>query len=313
MEIAITGAGGYLGSALVRKHLERGDAVRALLRASAKATPDPRARVFRGDLAHPDAIPDEFLERADVLYHCAAELSREALMHAVNVAGTRVLAERARGRVRHWVQVSTVAVYGRPRECVITEESPVRPADLYARTKAEAETVVAEASRGEFSYTVLRPSGIFGPNMRNESLYRLISTLDRGLFFFVGGRGATMNCVHEGNVVHALLLCAARTEARRRVYNLSDDRVLEHFIAVLCRELGKPAPRLRVPEALARTLASLLRLASSFPLTKSRLDALTSRVLYPTTRIEQELGYRCVKPLEDGLAELVAEWQRRAQ
>lgn len=313
MEVAITGAGGYLGSALVRKHLERGDAVRALLRASTRGTPDPRIRVFRGDLAHPEAVPIEFLEGADVLYHCAAELSREGLMHAVNVRATRTLAERARGRIGRWVQVSTVAVYGRPRQCVITEESPLQPSSLYARTKAEAECVVAEASRGEFSYAILRPSGIFGPSMKSASLYQLISALDRRLFVFMGEPGAIINCIHEANVVHALLLCATRPEARERCYNLSDDRPIEHVVAILCRELGKPAPRLRLPESVAKVLTVLSRRVPSFPLTEASLDVLTRRIHYSTSRIENELGYRSVKPLEEGLGELVSEWRARTR
>jgi hypothetical protein len=44
-----------------------------------------------------------------------------------------------------------------------------------------------------------------------------------------------------------------------------------------------------------------------------RVDALTSRVQYPGARIERELAYRCVKPLETGLAELVSEWRRSAR
>lgn len=312
MEIAVTGASGYLGSALVRKHLERGDAVRALLRASAGAVPDPRARVFRGDLAHPESIPADFLEQADVLYHCAAELSREAVMHAVNVAGTHALAERARGRIGHWVQVSTIAVYGRPREGIITEESPVRPAGPYASTKAEADRVVAEASRGAFSYTVLRSAGIFGRGMRNPSLYDLISALDAGRFFFVGNAGAAANYIHEDNIVHALLLCGTLPPARQRVYNLSDYGTLEQMITLLCGELDKPVPWLRIPESPARMIASLSRLVPAFPLTPSRVDALTTRVRYPNTRIERELGYRRIKSLEDGVVDLVSEWRRRS-
>src|SRR5262245_33179783 len=162
MEIAITGASGYLGTVLIRSHLARGDVVRALLRPSSQPPADARVRVFRGDLCRPDEIPVEFLENADAVYHCAAELAREELMHAVNVEGTRALAARARGRVGHWVQVSTVAVYGRPGTGAMTEASPLCPADSYAKTKAEAEAAVTEASRGEFGCSVLRASAIYG-------------------------------------------------------------------------------------------------------------------------------------------------------
>lgn len=312
MEIAVTGATGFIGAALVRKHLERGDSVRILVRKPPAGGPETTAaRVFHGDLTRPDTLPEDFLARADVLYHCAAEVSRENLMPAVNAEGTRHLAALANGRVAHWVQVSTVAVYGAAREGVITEESALSPASSYGSTKAEAERIVAAAAK-DFTFSVLRLSNVFGPGMRTSSLHRLIDAVDRGWFAFIGSVGAGANYVHVDNVVEALVRCATMPAARGRAYNVSDHCTFEHFIAVIAEELGKPPPRARIPEIVARSISVLARIFPFYPLTSSRVDAQTARVRYATDRIESELGYRHVMPIDVGLRELVSEWKRKA-
>jgi len=70
-------------------------------------------------------------------------------------------------------------------------------------------------------------------------------------------------------------------------------------------------PRLRLPEWTIRLSVKLLGNLPKFPLTKARVDALTGRAIYSTTKIEHELGYRHIVSMEAGLIELTKSWQRR--
>lgn len=307
MRVAITGAGGYLGAMLVRAHAARGDMVQALARDAAGIPAAPGVTAIGVDLIDAGAVPLSFFERVDVLYHCAAEIGDESLMPAVNVEATRALVSRARGQVRHWVQLSSLSVYGNPRSGVVTEDSPLDPASLYAHTKREADALVAEQAQGAFSYTIVRPSSIIGRGMRNRSLYALVDAVARRRFAFIGAPGAIGNYVHEENILEALLACGTRGEARHRIYNVSQNCTIERMIATIASALGMAPPRARIPEPLARALAWAGRAAPGFALTPGRVDALTSRVEYPTDRIERELGYRSRKSVEDALRDLVAE------
>lgn len=309
MKIAITGAGGYIGSLLLRAHAARGDTVHALARDASKLPALPGVTGFAGDLSAPESLPAAFVDQADVLYHCAAELEREGEMHAVNVEGTRALLALAHGKVGHWVQVSSIAVYGKPRAGVVTEGTGIEPVDVYGTTKAAADALLAQQPQSAFTYTVLRPSGVIGLHMRNRSIHNLVSALDRGLFFFIGPPGATVNYVHEQNVVDALVLCATRREARQRIYNLSQDCAMEHVIRVLAEAIGREPPRVRLPENVARLAALLSRAVPGFPLSTGRVDALTSRVAYPATRIERELAFRPRTSIDEGLRELARQWK----
>jgi nucleoside-diphosphate-sugar epimerase len=268
----------------------------------------PGVTRYGADITRSDNIPDDFFQGADVLYHCAAEIAREPLMRPVNVEATRALLSRARGSVARWVQVSSLSVYGTPRETVITEESPLRPATLYARTKCEADALVATLAEGAYSYSIVRPSGVIGPNMRNRSMYGLISAVDHRRFCFIGTPGAIGNFVHERNMVDALILCATHPQAKQRTYNVSQNCRIEQMIDAIAAALGRARPRIRIPETLARLAAQVGRIAPGFPLTPGRVNALTSRVEYPTNRIERELGYRHGHSIEDGLRELTRLW-----
>jgi nucleoside-diphosphate-sugar epimerase len=97
--------------------------------------------------------------------------------------------------------------------------------------------------------------------------------------------------------------------ARGRVYNLSDHRSIEDFAGILADALGKPRPRLRLPEGPVRLAVRTLGRLPGFPLTESRIAALTSRVVYAATRVERELGYSHTASMEDALSLCVGRWK----
>ena len=121
MKIAITGGTGFIGRKLVIHHLEQGHEVRVLSRRPSDSK-DLSASVlwFHGDLSATLEL-QSFVDCADVLYHCAGELSDETRMKEVHVEGTKRLIRAAVGRVRRWVQLSSVGAYGKKLEGVITE------------------------------------------------------------------------------------------------------------------------------------------------------------------------------------------------
>lgn len=143
---------------LVQRHLDRGDMVRVLSRKAVDGMPEA-ARVYHGDLSSDTQNPAGFADGADVLYHCAAEIHEPKRMIEVNVEGTRRLIRTARGRIGHWVQLGSIAVYGAPHSGVITEETSFQPIDVYGYSKAEADRLVIETAReGGFSCSIVRPS-----------------------------------------------------------------------------------------------------------------------------------------------------------
>lgn len=310
--IAITGATGFIGRRLVERHLAAGNEVRFLTRNPHSLSTFAGATGYLGDLTKPEKSMQDFVQDVDVLYHLSAELLDPSRMWEVNVDGTRNLLEIAAPRVDKWIQLSSTGVYGAKDNALITELSPIVPNNSYEKSKAEADRLVTEFSASRsLPAIVLRPSTVYGPGMPNQSLFQLISVINRGLFFFVGKPGATTNYVHVENVVDALMLCADAPITNKLVtYIVSDYCSLEELVEVIALESGRPVPKMRLPTSLARSLAAIGEKVPGIPLKQSRVDALTGRVVYSSLLISEELGYRNRISMQEGFKELVLAWKK---
>lgn len=309
MIVSITGGTGFIGAGLVAHHCALGDEVRIVSRRAISQIPFADAvQLFHGDLARDDLDLREFVAGANILYHCAGELSDTGRMSALHLQGTSRLIKAAEGNVGRWVQLSSVGVYGRHKSGIVTEDTPLGPVGMYEMTKAASDELVLQAAAsGAFALSILRPGNVFGPQMRSRSLFQMIEMIERGLFFFIGKPGARLHLVSVKNIVKALELCGRLPEAAGRTYIVADSNTVEACVSTLANALGKPLPRMRVPELPARLLAHL----PGLPLSAARIDSLTSTSRYSSVRIERELGYQPVTSTAEGLQEMVAVWQAR--
>ena len=300
MKIVITGASGFIGQLLLKKHLDLGDEVHVLSRKESNVFGIyPNLFHHKCDLLDLENVEEFFID-TDVLYHCAAEIRDESKMQSVNLDGTVNLLQASFGKVKHWVQLSSVGVYGPIDSGTVSESHSYNPINQYEKTKLQSDLVVMQsAKKNGFTYTLIRPSNVFGAEMTNASLFQLIKMIDAGYYFFIGLKGASANYVPAPNVVEALFLAATHPRAKNEIYTI------EHFVAVIAKELGKPLPRLRIPLVFIKLIVGMLAVFPQNPLTISRVKALTNRSLYLTTKIEDELGYKAVVSTETALAELV--------
>lgn len=292
LRIAVTGGTGFIGAALVRALLERGDDVSVLTREFQVQSSIPGCRYFVGDLERGE-VPCSFLEGVDILFHCAAEYVRKDRIESINVKGTQMLLEIAEGRVAKWVQLSSVGVYGPQRSGLVSEGTAYRPINSYEISKLEADQlIISHCSKMGIPYSILRPSNVFGVGMKNNSLRALTQLIAKRLFFYIGSKPAMMNYIHVEDVVSALLLCGTRQEANGKVYNLSNDCLLSELVDAVADTSGVDRPKLRVPEYSLRWIVKTIEPFLSLPITTSRIDALTSTAEYSIKKISDELSYR---------------------
>ena len=310
MKVAITGATGFIGKLLVQKHLSLGDEVHVLSRRKKDNIEfSDKVKLHHGDLSDVNSL-NHFLNNIDVLYHCAAEIRDESKMKLVNVVGTKNLIKAASGKIKHWVQLSSVGVYGPIYSGNISEEQHYNPINEYERTKLESDLLVLEGSdNNNFTYTFVRPSNVFGSEMRNESLFQLIRTIGNGLYFFVGSKGASANYVPVENVVEAIYLAGTNPNAKNKIYNISSWTTIENFIGNIAKELGKAEPKIRVSIIPIKLIAKITSFIPKNPLTLARVKALSNRTVYETFKIEKELGYKPVESVEAAIIKLVEKYK----
>jgi nucleoside-diphosphate-sugar epimerase len=314
MIVGISGGTGFVGRRVVEQHVARGDRVRVLSRSGPGAPGGPAgAEWYPGDLASGPEPLAKFVDGLDVLYHCAGETRDETRMRATNVRGTENLLAAAAGRIGHWVQLSSVGVYGPRPAGIVTEDTVLAPAGEYEVTKTEAEQLAARRSAsGGFSCSTLRPCNIMGVGMRDRSLYAMVSLVKRGVFFHIGTGRAILNYVHVDDVARALVLAGTSPAARGGTFNLARQITVDAFAAAIADALGVPAPRLRLPEAPVRLLAAMTAWLPRNPLSIGRIEGLTGTTVYTSERICRRLGFACSRSIEDGLREIVADWRAAA-
>jgi nucleoside-diphosphate-sugar epimerase len=314
MIVAITGGTGFVGRGLVLRHLAMGNIVRLLSRQPIAKLGTVEIPVsHQGDLTNENFDLCSFVDGADVLYHCAGEIVSQPKMRLLHVLGTQKLIQAASGRIGKWVQLSSVGAYGPQHDGVVTEVTPPNPFGVYEKTKLDSDNLVSKAiQENAFLGTILRPSNVFGVSMNNQSIYHLITMIQQGLFFFIGKPGASANYIYVDNIVEGLVLCGEKAEGKGEIYNLSDYCFIEEFVSIIAENLGKPCPRLRLPGSAVGFAAKIFEKIPGFPLTSSRVAAFLNRAVYPTKKIEQELGYSHLVSIEEGLVKLIAEFKRRA-
>jgi nucleoside-diphosphate-sugar epimerase len=306
MNIGITGATGFIGELLVQKNIEMGNIVHILSRKNTFS--NDKVIMHQGDLNNVESLVP-FLQSLDILYHCAAEISDESMMKQTNVNGTLNLIEALKGKNLHWVQLSSVGIYGPISEGIVNENQSANPANEYEITKyASDQAVIAAANKGVFTYTIIRPSNVFGVSMRNKSIFDLVKAIDKGYYFFIGKRGASANYVTVEDVVESLILAAHNNAARNKTYIISNWCTIEEFVGVISSKLSKSIPWFRMPKSLLLVLAQLTAFMPRNPLTAGRVHALTNKTIYSTSKIERELGFKSVMSIQDGLAQLVSKY-----
>lgn len=197
-------------------------------------------------------------------------------------------------------------MYGTVQHGIITEQQKLNAQNHYERSKLTSDLLLIDAGKDLFfKYTILRPSNVFGADMSNQSLYKLIGAVDKGHFFFIGRAEANANYIHVENVVEALVLISQSENTHGKVYNVSDVVSLKQFIKFIADNLQKTTPKVHVPYFLMKALGIIGNFVPKSPLKLSMVNALTNQASYSTKYIENDLGYKPSVSIEEGIKDMV--------
>ena len=243
MRIAVTGAGGFIGSALTQMLAGEGHEVLPL---------------SRNDLSDPDFSGVETIVHCAALAHrTGAERPDAAAFDAVNHRLAVELAVKAKAAgVRRFVFVSTIyTIAGNPSP--LTPDMPLNPRDDYGRAKAKAEADLLAVSGIEI--VIARPVLVYGPGAR-ANLKALIKLCDSGLPLPFGLANNRRSFVSLENVARALtfLSLAPAHKVAGCVFHLAEPqpRSTKELVTKLRAALGKPSRLLPLPPVFMRLLLS---------------------------------------------------------
>lgn len=211
----VTGGTGFLGSAIVRLLVARGDAVRVLARGRTGTSVPAGVEMVRGDIAEEGAAA-RAAAGCDVVFHTAALAGiagPEADYVRANVEGTRRVVEAClRHGVKRLVHTGSPSVVfdGSDMEGVDESVPLAKRFDAaYPRTKAEAECLALAADGPDLSVTVLRPHLIWGPGDRHL-VPRILARARAGKLRRVGDGTNRVDWIYVDNAADAHLAAADR-------------------------------------------------------------------------------------------------------
>ena len=322
--LVVTGATGLLGNALLRGLAAQGAApVRALVRPTSDLTALAGLDVetVQGDLRDRSSLLAAFAG-ADVVFHLAGivSIARGGLprLQETNVEGTRnVLAACREAGVRRLVYCSSIHAFVVPSGgACLSEASPIDPGrtqGAYDQTKAEATLLVLDAVRQGLDAVLVFPTGVIGPyDFRPSHTGELVLAAGQGrLGAYVDG---AYNFVDVRDVAQGLMAAAEKGRSGEGYILAGHNVTVKELLLSIEAVTGTPAPSLRLPFGLVRTLSPLIPAyywaTRQKPLfTTYSLDVISSGCTMANDKAERELGYR-PRPFAETIEDTVR-WFRK--
>lgn len=301
--IAVTGANGFLGSALVRHLRDEGIDTLAISRSSSASS-----SVSVGDIG-PNTDWSVVLRGVSCVVHCAGrahvlketEVDPAEAFRRVNTLGSvRLVQDAVRAGVRRVVFISSIGVLGANtnRRGPFGDTDAPNPHDPYSVSKYAAETALQGIARESgLELVIVRPTLIYGPGAP-ANFQRLVRLVESGIPLPLGAIRNSRSLTSVGNMASLLKRCAEAPAAAGQTLLAADgvDLSTPELVREIARGLGKRPRLLPVP-------VRLLRLAGSATGRSSVVERLVGSLQVDTSRTRDLLGW---SPPEDPFVAIAA-------
>ena len=325
MRVLVTGASGFLGGYMAEELVRRGHLVVGMVR---KGSDTDLLRKLGIELRIGDLEDQASLETVtkgvDAVIHLAAYYTLKGSKERyerINVQGTQSLMEAMlKNGVRRLIYCSSTEAMGPTPHPPADEDSPCEPNYEYGRSKLRSENLIREYQKKGIEFTIIRPSGIYGPRNLDDVSYWFITSYANtwASKIMVGSGKRVLQFAHVEDVVRGFVLALERPEVSAgRTYFITDSRAYsyEEIYGILANIFGKDPPKWHVGVLLAKIIAAPIQAFNWLRRKKDfvwRVDSMNTFKVdryYSIERARKELGYQPKYSLPDGLKE-TADWYR---
>jgi nucleoside-diphosphate-sugar epimerase len=325
MQIFVTGASGFIGG-VIAKNLSDSHEIRAMSRSirSDEIIRNLGGAPVRCELG---SVKPEHLAGCEAIIHCAAFVkqwgTREEFWKTTVDGTAQILDAAKKAGVSRFIYIGTEAVLFHGQHMHDLDESmpyPEHTPFLYPETKAAAEKLVLEANTSDFTTISIRPRFVWGPG--DKTILPVVKeAIERGMYMWIDQGRAQIVTIHINNVVHAVNLVLTRGRGGN-AYFVTDNEptTVREFLTALLKTQGMKTPNTSIPSSLARmlgigieTIWKILRLKSEPPLTHFAAAMASSDCTIRIDKARAELGYAPVISIEQGLAELTENLERKTR
>jgi dihydroflavonol-4-reductase len=313
----LTGANGFVGSAVARKLLSEGLAVRALVRRGSNRSnlEGLDLNLVEGDIRDVELL-HRVMHGVRYVFHVAADYRLwapdPAKIFATNVDGTRAIMESAlEAGVERVVYTSSVATLRLPENGTAADETaPLDQADAigaYKQSKVLAERLVERMiAEANLPAVIVNPSTPIGPrDVRPTPTGRIVVEAASGRMPAFVDTG--LNLVHVDDVAAGHVAALRRGRIGERYILGGENLSLGQMLAEIARLAGRRAPTVKLPRALIYPIAyaaeGVARITKREPfVTVDGLRMAKYRMFFSSAKAERELSYRA-RPAVEALAD----------
>lgn len=319
----VTGATGFVGSAVARNLIEQGFPVRLMVRKGSDRSniADIDAELVEGDLKTPESF-DKALQGCRYLFHVAADyrlwVPDPAPMMQANVEGTRRLMLAAqKANIEKIVYCSSVAALGLIGDGSIADENtPVREhsvVGIYKRSKYRAEQEVIKLAKNEkLPATIVNPSTPVGPrDIKPTPTGQMILDAAAGRMPAYVDTG--VNIVHVDDVAKGHILALKHGRIGEKYILGGENFHLKELFEMISEIVHKPPPRICIPRPVIWPFAVISEwLARGFGVpprvTREMLAMSKKKMFFSSDKAKKELGYR-PRPAKEAIIDAI-DWFR---
>jgi farnesol dehydrogenase len=307
MNFFVTGATGFIGSALVNKLAGSSHKVHALVRSQSKTflIKHPKVRLFKGDLLDPHSI-HRAMKGCQYVFHTAAMTKiwtkNPKLYHDINITGTKNIMDSALSLgIKKVVVTSTAGVFG-PSGNHAVHEKTVRKTSFfteYEKTKAKADSLALNYAKKGMNVVIVSPTRVYGPGLVEESnsLTKIIKLSVDGRWPIIPGDGKTTgNYVYIDDVIQGHIL-AMKRGLSGEIYILGGENIsYNDFFGLLKKISQKSYALFHLPIFIMMKASKIMKfLADAFHLypfiTPGMVKKLTQNGSVSSKKASLELGY----------------------
>ncbi len=323
MTALVTGATGFIGSAVARQLLARGESVRVLARAGGdrRNLAGLAVEIVEGDLRDADARRRAVRGMTSV-FHVAADYrlwTRDPkAMFATNIDATAALMQDAADAgAKRIVYTSSVATLGLPLDATPGDEAtPVHAREMigpYKQSKFAAEEKVRELARGGLPIVIVNPTAPVGPrDVKPTPTGRTVIEAAAGRMPAFVDTG--LNIVHVDDVAHGHLLAHDRGVVGERYILGGENLTLQEILGLIASMLGRRPPRVKLPTAVVLPIAYMAEFAARVfntgdPfVTVDGVKLARKRMFFSSAKAQRDIGYSA-RPTDEALRDAIA-WFR---
>jgi dihydroflavonol-4-reductase len=320
MTALVTGASGFVGSAVARALLRRGESVRALVRPSSdrRNLEDLRVEIEVGDLRDRASV-ERAVKGCDTVFHVAADyrlwVPKPSDMFHANVDGTcNVMEAAASAGVKRIVYTSSVATLGLAHGVEpANEATPINQSDIispYKQSKFAAEALVRRMVQEQgLPAVIVHPSTPIGPrDVKPTPTGKIVVEAAKGRMPAFVDTG--LNIVHVDDVAEGHLLALERGEIGGQYILGAENLSLAQILATVAEIVHRPAPRWKLPHDMVMPIAYLAELWAWLTgrepfVTRDGVRLARKMMYFSSDHAMQSLGYR-PRPAKIAIADAVS-------